>query len=43
MRFNLQYLTIQEKLQSESRRHASVSNILKTKHETVKNTLNNVR
>lgn len=43
MRFNLQYLTIQEKLQSESRRHAAISNVMKTKHETVKNVLNNVR
>ena len=43
MSFNLQYLQLQTQMQNENRSYTTVSNIMKTKHETVKNTLNNVR
>ena len=41
--FNLQYLTLQQKMQDESRRFSLLSNIMKTKHDTAKNAINNVR
>ncbi|MBS0533151.1 MAG: hypothetical protein JSR72_03755 [Proteobacteria bacterium] len=41
--FNLQYLTLQSRLQSESRRFAMVSNIMKAKHDTASNSIGNVR
>jgi DNA repair ATPase RecN len=43
MNFNMQYLQLQEKMQNENRQYTTVSNILKTKHDTVKNSINNVR
>lgn len=43
MSFNLQYLQLQNSMQDENRQYAAVSNILKTKHDTVKNSINNVR
>lgn len=43
MSFNLQYLQLQQKMQSENRQFAMVSNIMKTKHDTAKNAINNVR
>jgi hypothetical protein len=41
--FNLQYLSLQQKLQDESRRFRLLSNIMKTKHDTAKNAINTSR
>jgi arginine decarboxylase-like protein len=41
--FNLQYLALQENMQNESRQFTMVSNIMKTKHDTAKNSINNLR
>lgn len=43
MSFNMQYLGLQQKMQDESRRFTLLSNVMKTKHDTVKNSINNVR
>ncbi len=43
MSFNLQYLQLQEQMQRENQQYTAVSNILKTKHDTVKNAINNIR
>jgi predicted nucleic acid-binding Zn-ribbon protein len=43
MSFNLQYLQLQESMQNESREYTAVSNIMKTKHDTVKNSISNMR
>ena len=37
------YSALHENMQHENRQYSAISNIMKTKHETVKNTLNNVR
>lgn len=41
--FNLQYLMLQQDMQSENRRWTTLSNVMKTKHDTAKNAINNVR
>jgi len=41
--FNLQFLALQEAMQKENRRFTMVSNVMKTKHDTAKNAINNVR
>jgi hypothetical protein len=41
--FNLQYLNLQQNMQDENRRFTLVSNIMKTKHDTAKNAINNIR
>jgi hypothetical protein len=41
--FNLQYLQVQKAMQQENRTFSAVSNILKTKHDTVKNSISNMR
>ena len=41
--FNLQYLQLQEKMQMENRSFSTISNVMKTKHDTAKSTINNVR
>jgi hypothetical protein len=41
--FNLQYLDLQQSMQRENRQFTLVSNIMKTKHDTAKNAINNVR
>jgi hypothetical protein len=41
--FNLQYLQLQSALQDQNRRYELVSNIMKAKHDTVKNSISNVR
>jgi len=41
--FSFQYLQLQEKMQRENREIAMISNIMKTKHETVKNSISNIR
>ena len=43
MSFNLQYLQLQQKMQNENRSYTAVSNIMKTKHDTVKNSISNIR
>jgi len=43
MSFNLQYLQLQSQMQSENRAYTAVSNIMKTRHDTVKNSINNIR
>ncbi len=43
MSFNLQYLQIQSQMQHENRSYTAISNIMKTKHDTVKNSISNVR
>ncbi len=40
--FNLQYLGLQQNMQSENRQFTTLSNIMKTKHDTAKNAINNV-
>jgi hypothetical protein len=41
--FNLQYQQLQQRMQNENRQYTTISNVLKTKHDTVKNSINNVR
>jgi len=41
--FNLQYLQLQQKMQSDNRKFTAMSNIMKTKHDTAKSAINNVR
>ncbi len=43
MSFNLQYLMLQNQMQNENRQFAMVSNIMKTKHDTAKNSISNIR
>jgi hypothetical protein len=43
MSFNLQYLELQSQMQNENRSYTAVSNIMKTKHDTVKNSIKNIR
>ena len=43
MSFNLQYLMMQQKMQGENRQFTLMSNIMKTKHDTAKNAISNVR
>ena len=38
-----QYLTLQEKMQNESRQFTTLRNVMKTKHDTAKNSISNVR
>jgi hypothetical protein len=41
--FNLQYLQLQQKMQQESRQYTLISNIMKTKHDTAKSAMQNIR
>jgi hypothetical protein len=41
--FNQQYLTLQSQMERENRQYSSISNIMKTKHDTAKNSISNVR
>ncbi|HEY7680004.1 MAG TPA: hypothetical protein VIC04_05745 [Terriglobia bacterium] len=43
MSYNLQYLQLQTAMQNENRQFTMVSNIMKTKHDTVKNSISNIR
>lgn len=43
MSFNLQYLQLQSQMQHENRSYTAISTIMKTKHDTVKNSISNVR
>lgn len=41
--YSLQYLGLQRKMQNESRKFNMLSNIMKTKHDTAKDAINNIR
>jgi hypothetical protein len=41
--FNLQYLQLTSQMQNENRAYTAISNIMKTKHDTVKNSIGNIR
>ena len=41
--FDLEYLALEQKTQSDNRQFTLLSNIMKTKHDTAKNAINNVR
>ena len=41
--YNMQYLGLQQRLQDESRRFSLISNIMKTRHDTAKNSISNIR
>lgn len=43
MSFNMQYLQLQQQMQRENRSYTAVSNIMKSKHDTAKNSISNVR
>jgi hypothetical protein len=43
MSFNLQYLQLQESQQNEDREYSCLSNVLKTKQDTIKAMLGNIR
>jgi hypothetical protein len=43
MSFSIQYLQLQQKMQNENRSFTLISNIMKTKHDTAKNSINNIR
>jgi Skp family chaperone for outer membrane proteins len=43
MSFNLQYLQLQSQMQNENRAYTAVSNIMRTKHETVKGSISKIR
>jgi hypothetical protein len=43
MSFNLQYLALQQQMQNENRMFTMLSNIMKTRHDTAKNAISNVR
>lgn len=43
MSFNLQYLQLQSQMQHQNRSFTAISNIMKTKHDTVKNSISNIR
>jgi hypothetical protein len=41
--FNLEYLQLQNKVSHENRQFTMVSNIMKNKHDTARNSINNIR
>jgi len=41
--FNLQYLMLQQQMQSENQQFTTISNVLKTKHDTARNSISNIR
>lgn len=41
--FSLQYLQLQQKMQADNRKFTTLANVMKTKHDTAKNAINNVR
>jgi hypothetical protein len=41
--FGRQFLRLQQNMQHENRSYTAISNIMKTKHDTVKNSISNVR
>ena len=43
MSFNLQYLQLQSQMQHENRAYTAISNMMKAKHDTVRNSISNIR
>jgi hypothetical protein len=43
MSFNMQYLALQTQMQKENSTYLMVSNVLKTRHDTAKNSISNIR
>ena len=43
MSFNLQYLQLQESMQNDSRQYTALSNVLKTRYDTMKGILANLK
>lgn len=43
MEDNMDYLRIQQQMQAENRRYSTLSNVMKARHETAKNAINNIR
>jgi hypothetical protein len=41
--FSMQYLELQEKIQQENRQYSTISNVLKTRHESAKTAIGNIR
>lgn len=41
--FNLYYLQLQEEIAAENRSYSAMSNVLKARHDTVKNAIGNIR
>jgi hypothetical protein len=41
--FSLMYLQIHQQMQEESRRFTLIANVLKTRHDTAKNSISNIR
>lgn len=41
--FSLMYLQIHQQMQEESRRFTLIANVLKTRHDTAKNAISNIR
>jgi len=41
--FNLYYLQLQEQMSAESRSYSAISNVLKARHDTMKNAIGNIR
>jgi hypothetical protein len=41
--FSLQYLSLQQKIQQETREYTLLSNIMKARHDAAKNAINNIR
>jgi septal ring factor EnvC (AmiA/AmiB activator) len=41
--YSLQHLQFQQQMQSENRRYTMLSNIMKTRHDTAKNSISNMR
>ncbi len=40
---NLYYLELQQRISAETRAYSALSNVLKARHDTVKNAINNIR
>jgi len=40
---NLYYIEVQERISAESRSYSAISNVLKARHDTVKNAIGNIR
>lgn len=41
--FNMEYLALQESMQSENRRFTTLSNLMKARHDTAKSAISNIR
>jgi hypothetical protein len=40
---NMYFLELQERMSAESRTYSAMSNVLKTRHDTMKNAISNIR